>query len=89
MSESTVFASVLALILLIVAVMLIRNELVFRARLHRIDKISEAMDRDLGRSDFIELLRRRYAELGSPSYNAMLLDFSRWTYRQFYPQEVE
>jgi hypothetical protein len=72
-----------------VFVMLLRNELVFRIRRRRIDAISDACQRDLGRPDFGALLNARYAELDSPSYGQMVSDLRRWTYRQFYPQEVK
>jgi hypothetical protein len=76
------------LLVVLVPVMLIRNRIVHRARTRRIDEISEACKQDISRG-CLDCWKRRYDELDSQSYDAMLYDFRRWTYRQFYPEAVK
>lgn len=52
----------------------IRNEIVYRVRVRAIDVIFD-------HPDWME--RRKI--LLNPSYNAMLFDLTRWTFKQFYP----
>lgn len=72
----------------LMGVMLVRNEIVYRVRRTRIAEIAQANERDIGHPDFIEVMEARYAELDSPSYEAMLFDLRCWTYRHFYPRAV-
>jgi hypothetical protein len=67
---------------------LVRTEIVFRVRMKRLGEISAKCKRDIGREDFYPLLEQRYAELERPSFESMVLDLRRWTYRQFYAAEV-
>lgn len=68
--------------------LLVRNELVFRIRARRLSEIHDLNVQQIGRPDFIAVMEQRYAELDSPGYADMVLDLRRWTYRQFFPQEV-
>lgn len=73
----------------IAAIVLNRSQLVYKARIRRIGEISAACNRDLLRDGFYARMERRYAELDAQSYCSQLLDLRRWTYRQFFPSEVE
>lgn len=84
----TSYFAILTAVLVLASVMLARNQLVFSIRMKRINAIHAKNESDIGNPDFTRVMTRRYSELDSPSYNAMLFDARRWTYRQFYPAEV-
>jgi hypothetical protein len=65
-----------------------RNHLVFTARIRRIDEIAAANKRDIARHEYGRL-DLRWAEFRATTYDAMLFDLRRWTYRQFYPEDVQ
>lgn len=76
------------LVVLLGVLLLFRNQLVYRARMKRLDAIkhrayqliSERLDRSW------ELL---YADFhAGPSYLAMVFDLRKWAYRDFYSEDV-
>jgi hypothetical protein len=68
------------------SLLLVRNELVFRHSMRRLQAIHEANLADIESDDFFQIVERRYAGIGS--HVLMLLDLRRWTYKQFYPSEA-
>jgi hypothetical protein len=68
----------------LVVVLLVRNELTFRMRSRRYDEIHAHNVRLIEMGGIPDL--NAYDDM--PSYEAMLFDVRRWTYRQFYPQAV-
>jgi hypothetical protein len=68
--------------------MLLRNKLVFKAQMRRIEEISAASKRDIARHEYGRL-DQRWADFRATTYDAMLFDLRRWTYRQFYPEDVQ
>lgn len=75
---------------------LVRNHIVYRIRTRRLHEIhtvcvreTTAMLDEKTMSELIEAISRRYDDLDSPSYRAMVFDIRRWTYKQFYPNPVE
>jgi hypothetical protein len=82
--------AVFALTVLVMCVVaLVRNELVYRIRMRRIGEISAKCTSELGRADFIPVMEARYAELDTPNHHVMVIDLTKWTYRQFYPEGVK
>lgn len=75
----------LSTILLLLGVYCIRVELVYRIRVRRINESRDAdyADTKLGIQVFGENSRIRKFE--AVSFNAMLYDLTKWTYKQFYP----
>jgi len=69
---------ILTIILLIMAAVLVRNNLVFTIRVRRLTEIIDLPQRDwvLAYNDFESL-----------KYNSMMLDLRKWTYNQFYPDK--
>jgi hypothetical protein len=59
------------------ALMLVRNELTFRVRMRAIDLISEIRPHEAWQTAHQKYL--------SVSYESMMYDLSRWTFKQFYP----
>ena len=61
-------------------VMLVRNVIVYRARMRRLAEIHD-------RWTFAthEETLRAYAEFDTQTFDQQLWDFSKWTYGQFYP----
>jgi hypothetical protein len=70
---------------------LVRNDLVYRIRIRRIDEIHEHNVRVIRGHDFSGGTRPLTVDfnLSDPSYDAMLFDLRRWTYAQFYPVAPE
>lgn len=58
--------------------LLVRNEIVYRIRLRALSAI-------FAREDWLQ----RSCRMDSPSYYAMVLDLTRWTFRSFYPDLAE
>ena len=83
------------LIVLVLVLLLVRNHLVFSIRRRRLNKIHETNLKSIDRlseaqlRDAPDLIEKRYADMESLSYEAMLFDLRRWTYKQFYPEEVK
>lgn len=70
-----IFIIYFGLVLFCAAFMLFRNELVYRVRQTAIQVIDE---NDLS-----------YKILNDPSYNEMVFQFKKWTFKQFYPELVQ
>jgi hypothetical protein len=71
------------------ALFIARNSLVFRIRRRRLDAIYAhyMAEIDAGNLSDPARITAAYDEFDAPSYEAMLLDLRRWTYRQFYATE--
>lgn len=69
----------------------VRNHLVFKYRMRRLDEIHTFCLRSIAfdQIDCMPEIDRRYDEIDNPSYNMMVFDITKWTYRQFYPKPVE
>lgn len=57
-------------------VMLVRNELVYRARIRGIDFISKQKD----------WMKLQDMYLGISGYDKLMLSFNKWTYAQMFPE---
>jgi hypothetical protein len=83
-----VVLSILFTLIALCGVGFIRNVIVFRVRMRRLDEISSKCKSELGRADFYAVMNRRYEELENRNYYTMVLDVRHWTYRQFFSEPV-
>jgi len=74
---------------------LVRNHIVFRHRRRRLAEIHhkgmaelEARGNEITNAEIARHMRR-YEVFDKTSYNSMLLDLTKWTYKQFYPEPVQ
>lgn len=82
MNDLIITICVVASVLLVL--LLVRNELVFRANKRAIKLVSEANKR-LIKSGLYSSYDFWSVYDSYPSYNAMMLDLRKWTFKQFYP----
>lgn len=75
---------------LVSALIGVRNSLVGRVRTRRLAEIHDLGDRQIAAGVY-EMGRDLAAadDYGKRSYDAMMFDLRKWTYRQFYPRSVE
>ena len=82
-----VFGCSIILLALVVLVMMVRNQVVFKCRGRAIDEVSLRAKKAINDGDD---WMAPYRVLDSyPSYNAMVLSLMKWTYKQFYPGITE
>lgn len=83
----------ICVIVFVTALFLVRNEVVYRVRVRRINYIYQhnlkLLDNhrfitDTGYSPF-----QRLSYEPEQSYDQMLFDFRKWTYKDFFPEEVK
>lgn len=67
------------------AVLMVRNSLAWGIQRQRIEEIHQANVRDINAKLPVDCAQR-YKQLHNQYL--MVLDLTKWTYRQFYPQEV-
>lgn len=65
-------------LLALCALMLVRNELTFRVRMRAIDLIHEIEPH--------EAWRTAHQKFMSVTYESMMYDLRKWTFKQFYPE---
>jgi len=64
---------------------LIRNQIVFRHQMRALEVAHRRAQKDLGQGNFLDW-GKHYKKLESyGSYKQMVLDWTKWTYKQFYP----
>lgn len=64
-----------------------RNFLVFKVRMHRLDEIYSANIKAIHEGRMPPYAYDRYHD--TQSYDEQLIDLTKWTYRQFYPEVLE
>jgi hypothetical protein len=77
-------SALLYTVLAIGALLLIRNELVYKMNMRRIAEIHAAIQRAIDQGQFAYSMFAAYDEM--PSYDAQLFDLSKWSYAQFFPK---
>lgn len=77
---NTIMLTVFAILLLV----LVRNQLVFRATMRRIDEIHKENSAAIDAGIDTAFGLNRYSEI--PSHESMLFDLRKWTYQQFFPE---
>lgn len=68
---------------------IVRNHIVFAVRCRRLHEIKTACDLQLANHGIFAMADKWYEEFERVSYDAMVFDLRRWTYKQFYPNPVE
>lgn len=81
--------TVIFTLLALCALFLIRNEIAYRAIKRRIDAVHAANVQSINQDAPSQVTRGRWDEFDrSTSQGAMIFDLRRWTYQQFYPEDV-
>ena len=84
-SYLVLFALFFAGVFYILLMVIVRNELVYRMRIRRIDEIHEFI---VNATDTQLFDARAYKDFrDGPTYDQMVWDLRKWTYRQFYPDK--
>lgn len=68
--------------------MSVRNDLIFKIRSREIDCCYERAKARIENDNLFTSIaetQNEYRVLVKPSYDAMMLDLTKWTHRQFYP----
>lgn len=65
----------------------LRNRLVFKVRMRRLDEIYSANMKAIHNGRMPPYMYEKYHD--AQSYDEQIIDLKKWTYRQFYPEVLE
>lgn len=75
--------------LVLAAIGMVRNHIVYGIRTRRLFEIKALADKGVADDAAYKNVVRWYEDFDKFTYNAMVFDLTRWTYKQFYPNPVE